>query len=354
MADAEPDTSEGTDSRRPPGRHRSQAPFVACTHGMSDAVVTVAIPVRNGAAVLDRTLQAVRAQRLDADRAIELLVCDSGSRDGSVEIARRYGAELFAIAPETFSHGGTRNLLMERASGAHVAFLTQDAVPADERWLQRLLDGFGLAARVGLVYGPYLPQPDASVMVARELTEWFASLSPAGSARIDRLDGRETGIASRSLLGARGYFTDANGAVARAAWEEVRFRKVAYAEDHALAHDMLRAGYAKVYLPDAAVIHSHEYSALGWMRRSFDEARAVHEMYGYVEPLAIRRNALKLWGSVGGDWRWARRAGTSDPLLLARSTNHHLLRLLGAILGGRSRQLPASMARSLSLEDRAR
>ena len=51
---------------------------------MSDAVVTVAIPVRNGAAVLDRTLQAVRAQRLDADRAIELLVCDSGSRDGSV------------------------------------------------------------------------------------------------------------------------------------------------------------------------------------------------------------------------------------------------------------------------------
>ena len=87
------------------------------------------------------------------------------------------------------------------------------------------------------------------------------------------------------------------------------------------------------------------------MRRSFDEARAVHEMYGYVEPLAIRRNALKLWGSVGGDWRWARRAGTSDPLLLARSTNHHLLRLLGAILGGRSeRQLPASMARSLSLE----
>ena len=117
---------------------------------------------------------------------------------------------------------------------------------------------------------------------------------------------------------------------------------------------MLRAGYAKVYLPDAAVIHSHEYSALGWMRRSFDEARAVHEMYGYVEPLAVRRNALKLWGSVGGDWRWARRTGKADPLLLARSSAHHALRLLGAILGSRSRQLPASMARSLSLEDRAR
>ena len=116
---------------------------------MTDAVVTVAIPVRNGAAVLDRTLEAVRAQRLDGGRAIELIVCDSGSADGSVEIARRHGAELFAIAPETFSHGGTRNLLMERASGAHVAFLTQDAVPADERWLQRLLDGFGLAAASG-------------------------------------------------------------------------------------------------------------------------------------------------------------------------------------------------------------
>ena len=44
-------------------------------------------------------------------------------------------------ARRSFSHGGTRNLLMREASGARVAFLTQDAEPADERWLERLLGG---------------------------------------------------------------------------------------------------------------------------------------------------------------------------------------------------------------------
>ena len=80
-------------------------------------------------------------------------MADSGSTDGSRELAspRRGGDRRPA---GEFSHGGTRNLLVERASGAHVAFLTQDAVPADERWLARLLEGFELADDVGLVFGP--------------------------------------------------------------------------------------------------------------------------------------------------------------------------------------------------------
>ena len=49
---------------------------------------------------------------------------------------------MIEIPRAQFSHGGTRNLLMERSAGDHVAFLTQDAVPADEEWLDRLLDAF--------------------------------------------------------------------------------------------------------------------------------------------------------------------------------------------------------------------
>ena len=86
---------------------------------------------------------------------------------------------------------------------------------------------------------------------------------------------------------------------------EVPFRRVAYAEDHLLAQDMLRAGYAKVYVPDAAVVHSHEYSTWQWLRRSFDEARAMREVYGWA-PGRTRR-ARNLRGNVTGDWRWARR-----------------------------------------------
>ena len=45
-------------------------------------LVSVAIPVRNGADVLEQTLDGVQAQRLDSAASIELLVCDSASRDG--------------------------------------------------------------------------------------------------------------------------------------------------------------------------------------------------------------------------------------------------------------------------------
>jgi len=317
-------------------------------------LVSVAIPVLNGGGALEQTLAAVRGQVLDPPASVELIVCDSGSRDGSVRLSRAYGAEVVEIPVEQFSHGDTRNLLIRRAQGEYIAFLTQDALPADHRWLSRLLDGFDLAPDVALVYGPYRPRDDATPMVARELTEWFRSFAPDGAPRIDRLAACERTIPATVLEGIRGYFTDANGCIARAAWEAVHFRPIPYAEDRALALDMLRAGYAKVYVPDAPVIHSHDYSMIGWLRRSFDEARAVHDVYGVVEPADIRRNALNIWGKVGADLRWVRaHGGPPLPALIARSLAHHVVRTAGALLGARADRLPEPMIRRLSLEGRA-
>jgi rhamnosyltransferase len=180
--------------------------------------VTVAIPVRNGGALLAETLAAVRAQKLD--RPIELLVADSGSTDGSADRARDAGARVIDVDPTEFSHGGTRNLLARSAAGTHVAFLTQDAVPAGESWLEHLLAGFAEDERVGLVYGPYQPRADASPIVHRELADFFHSISPDGSPRIDRgLPAGTDADAVRAL-----FFTDANGCVERAALERVPFR----------------------------------------------------------------------------------------------------------------------------------
>jgi glycosyltransferase involved in cell wall biosynthesis len=320
------------------------------------STITVAIPTLNGAGVLEQTLSAVSSQRLEAPMELELLVCDSESHDGSVAVARRYGAEVIQIRPEEFSHGATRNLLMERSSGERVAFLTQDSVPAGERWLAELLAGFDLADDVALTFGPYRPRPEASVMVARELTEWFQSFSSDGEPRLDRLAPWERDIAPIELLGPRGFFTDANGCVVRAAWQSIPFRPVPYAEDHVLAHDMLRAGYAKAYLPRAAVIHSHDYSAWDWLRRSFDEYRALSEIYGFVPPLDLRWPALQVWGLVGADWRWARHGVPAESRRMAasgtvvRSLPHRSLRTAGALLGARADRLPSGLVRRLSLD----
>ncbi len=315
--------------------------------------VTVAIPVRDGGELFAGVLGALSAQTV----AHELLVCDSGSTDGSVQAARTYGARVIELAPEHFTHGGTRNLLMNEASGAHVAFLTQDAEPADERWLERLLGGFELAADVGLVYGPYLPRPDTTPAVRMELERWFASLAPDGAPRVDRLgEDERQALPVSALIGARGFYTDANACVARAAWRRVPFRGVPYAEDRVLAIDMLRAGYAKAYVPDAAVLHSHTYTSTQELRRCFDEWRGLREVYGWREPASPLHLARKLRGELG----WARReldsryASPSERratlMLLAR---HHAVRLAGALLGSRADRLPAGIRRRLSLEGRS-
>ncbi len=319
-------------------------------------LTTVAIPTLDAGPAFEQTLDAVNRQRVDGP--IELLVCDSGSSDGTVALARRHGAAVIESVRESFSHGGTRNLLMEHAHGEHVAFLTQDAVPADEHWLSSLLSGFVLAPEVGLTFGPYRPRADATPSVARELIEWFASFSAGEAPRIDVLDRSQRSAPSGDFLGHRGFFTDANGCVSRSAWQRVPFREIAYAEDHLLAQDMLRAGLAKVYIPAAAVIHSHDYSAREWLRRSFDEARAMHEIYGWPLPLGPRATALAVWGGVGADLRWSRRqpmvrAGASASLgLLAHSTAHHAAGALGTALGVRAPRMPPALVRRLSLEGR--
>jgi glycosyltransferase involved in cell wall biosynthesis len=315
--------------------------------------VTVAIPVRNGGELLARTLAALSVQTVEH----ELLVCDSGSSDGSGELALTHGARVLRIAPSQFSHGGTRNLLMREASGARVAFLTQDAEPADERWLERLLGGLGLAPDVGIVCGPYRPRPDASPAVRMELERWFLSLAVDGQSQIERLSEREREtLPARALIGRRGFFTDANACLARAAWERVPFREVPYAEDRALAIDMLRAGYAKAYVPAAAVLHSHEYSASEQLRRSFDEWRGLREVYGWREPAAPDYLLRQLRGELGAARRELARTrapATRRCTTLAAVSRHNVVRQLGALLGSRADLLAPSVRRRLSLERRA-
>jgi glycosyltransferase involved in cell wall biosynthesis len=278
---------------------------------------SVAIPVLNGGPLLAEVLDAVAAQRVD--RPVEVVVIDSGSSDGSAELARRHGARVEQIAQADFNHGGTRNALMELATGDHVAFLTQDSVPAGPDWLATLLRGFTLADDIALVFGPQRARAGSSPMVRRELLELFERFGPEHVDRDAAPGGRAT------------FFSSANGAVARWAWERVPFRPVGYAEDMVLARDMLAAGLAKAYVPDAAVIHSHDLPPLKAFRRYFDDFRALAQVNGLREPLTPRYVAARVRGDVAADRAFMRREGVEVQTL--RSLAHHLARALGRSLG---------------------
>jgi len=148
-------------------------------------------------------------------------------------------------------------------------------------------------------------------------------------------------------LGPATFFSSANGAVARRAWERIPFRALPYAEDHQLARDMLAAGLAKAYEPDAAVIHSHDAS----LGRSFDDFRALAEVHGHEEPLSPRFLAARIRNDVAADRAFMRREGLE--VQTWRSLRHQSARALGRSLGANADRLPPWARRALSHDGRA-
>jgi glycosyltransferase involved in cell wall biosynthesis/GT2 family glycosyltransferase len=310
------------------------------------SLVSVIVLVKNGARYLNEVLITVGRQRLDAE--IETLVIDSGSIDGSVEIAWAAGARVIEISPSAFQHGATRNFAAEEARGEYLVFLTQDATPASEDWLDKLIAPIDVEKRIGLSFGPHLPRIDTSPMVARELEEFFASFAHGRGLRID--------CSADAADPPSGFFSNVNSCIARACFDEVRFRKVDYAEDQAFARDALAAGWCKAFVPDAAVLHAHDYPFGQFMRRYFDEYRGLRETIGHVEPIGAQRLVRTARSQVRGDlaymrnFDWGRRRRFGWGL---RSARHHTGRGVFAALGSRADRLPKQLARRLSLEQRS-
>ncbi len=300
------------------------------------STVSAVIPVKDGERYLRELLDALHREGVD-----EILVIDSGSRDGSPAIARSAGARLLEIDPAQFAHGATRNLGAEQTRGELICFLTQDATPCPG-WLAAYREAFTLGEHVGAAYGPHLPRPDTSPMIARELGDFFAGFSP---------DGRPVVQGE----GAPSFLSNVNACYARACWEQIRFRAVAYAEDQAFGADMLAAGWQKVYHPQAAVLHAHDYGPVEFMRRYFDEYRGLRETTGHVEQFALAGTARHVIGEVARDRRWMAEQGlgpAEQARWSARAAVHHGGRRVFSALGSRAERLPAPVRRGLSLEQR--
>jgi glycosyltransferase involved in cell wall biosynthesis len=317
---------------------------------------TVAVPVLNGGARFREQLAALGSQTNAHGAEFEILIVDSGSTDGSVEAAREAGARVIEIDKSTFQHGRTRNLAVSEAKGDVVALLTDDAVPASDGWLDAVIEGFELADDVALVFGPQIAQPEHSHIVRRELTAHFGSWENDGEPLLQRVEQTDAGRADYDeRQGWFVFFSDANGALARWAWEQHHYREVAYAEDQLIAREMIEAGYAKVFHPGAAVLHSHDYSAIGWFKRYFDDYRGLLEVMDYRAPIGIRSGARSIIGLSRQDRAFLRSEGVGGlklNLLTLKSLRQHTMRILAEAFGGRADKLPVWLSKRMSLEGR--
>lgn len=240
---------------------------------------TVAILTFNGEEFMSDLLKAVFSQK--TSKKIEVLVIDSGSHDATLDIVKQFPqVRLHQIPNKEFGHGKTRNLAVEMAKGEFVFFLTQDAVPSHDKWLDCMLEPFAMSDSVGCVFGKQIPRPDCFATLKREVVSVFNSLGPDSSVVIHR----QTELTERLGLTLT-FFSDVNSAVRKSIISKVPFRDVNYAEDQALGIDMLNAGYLKAYAPLGSVYHSHNYPLPKYFKRKFDESVGLREATGQV-PMA--------------------------------------------------------------------
>jgi rhamnosyltransferase len=263
-------------------------------------MISIVIPVRNGGADLRRCLSGIGAQRGDEQR--EIVVIDSGSTDGSVEMARGAGALVHEIPVEEFGHGSTRNLGVRHARGDLVVFTSQDAVAADEDWLANLAAAARSGPEVAGAYGRQLPHPDA-----RPPEMFFLDFLYGPKARVQRL------AADEELTFETTLFSNVNAAIPRALLEEFPFcDDLAMSEDQEWSRRVLRAGRALVYEPGAAVRHSHAYTVRSAFRRFFDSGMSAEVSYveGDASRTALRRAGARYareelsWLWTSGQRRW--------------------------------------------------
>ena len=98
--------------------------------------ISVILPTRAGGSLLERVLAAIAVQRTERSR--EVICIDSGSSEDELTRMRAAGARIVEVPPQSFNHGRTRDLGAAHSRGRVLVFLNQDAVPADDRWLERL------------------------------------------------------------------------------------------------------------------------------------------------------------------------------------------------------------------------
>src|SRR6266568_4290834 len=99
---------------------------------MSDPLASIIMRSFNEGWALRETLPALQAQEY---RNWELLVIDSGSTDGSVELIRKAAPRHFVqIAPHEYQPARVMNQGMELARSEYGIFLNADATPQGPDW----------------------------------------------------------------------------------------------------------------------------------------------------------------------------------------------------------------------------
>lgn len=207
--------------------------------------ISVIIPTLNAEHDIEGLLTVLGRQSI---QPIEILVVDSASEDRTIELIRKHkGVRLLQIDRQDFNHGGTRDLALRESRGDFVCFLTQDAVPVSDDYLEMLVAPMVDDSEIALVSGRQLPKADARRF--EQLVRGFNY--PDSSSVRSKRDLKKYGIKTF-------FASDTCSAYRRTAYLECGgFDHVNTNEDMLMAARFIASGMKVAYEPRAEVYHSH-------------------------------------------------------------------------------------------------
>ena len=202
---------------------------------MATPRVSLIVRCYNEAEHLGKLLHGISEQTVDD---YEVVLVDSGSTDGTLEIAEEFGVEKTEyIDPENFSFGRALNYGCEAASGEFCVIASAHVYPRREDWLERLLEKFD--DDIALVYGKQRGNDVTTFSENQVFEQWFPDHD------IERQD--------------HPFCNNANAAIRRELWEEYPYdEQLTGLEDVDWAKRIQKAGYDISYASEAEIIHVHD------------------------------------------------------------------------------------------------
>jgi rhamnosyltransferase len=190
-----------------------------------------------------------------------LLALDNASSDGTLEAIGRYTDRIITVPAGRYVPGPVLNMGMAASTGELVVFLNSDCTPRDPYWLQNLLAGFD-DNRIAAVFGRQVPRPDCHALMAKDTEDTYGD-----------------GSRQKSW---RHCFSMAASAIRRSVWEQMKFNEhIRYSEDIEWTWRARQQGYLIRYVPDAVVMHSHNYTLKQFYRRHRGEGKADAAIFAW-------------------------------------------------------------------------
>lgn len=233
-----------------------------------------------------------------------------------------------------FDHGGTRDRAAALVSADLLLYMTQDAVPADEKLVEELVKAFS-DKRVEAAYARQLPDQDCGIIEQYTRSFNYPETSSVKSKKDLLKYGIKTFFCSNVCAMYRAKTYRALGGFEK---------RTIFNEDMIFAGKIIKAGGSIAYAADAKVIHSHNYGCLEQLHRNFDLAvsQADHpEIFQMASSESegfrlVKKTAAYLF-KIGKPWM--------IPELIVKSG----FKFLGYKLGKSYRKLPKKLIKWLTM-----